>query len=417
MSNEYDRLAQALAAGGVGAALERLAVELRDAKKYRELFQARQMQVRRRLGLPVIDRANLSDTPEPLRTQLEDGYVEACREVGRLFLAEGRLRDAWPYLNVAGDRDVLREAMRGIDADDPRATDVIELALYEGVWPVGGLELVLKSRGTCNTITTMEGVLGAMSKEDQSAAAGLLVRHLHGELLANVRADIARHDGNAPAETTLESLLAKRDWLLADDAYHIDTTHLSATLRFARLLADADDLRLAVDMTEYGRRLSRQYHFEAEEPFAEFYASTRLYLRALLAHATAEPADAIDEAVNYFRVRVENLSIDEHGTNPVEHYLALLARVGREEAAMNESARLIPPGTGTIGIAPNLLELADRSGRYDRLTEICRDRGDLVGFAAGLVESASRGGGYFDSNTETRSSQSRTEKRDSRSQI
>ncbi|MEX0586037.1 MAG: hypothetical protein WD176_05310 [Pirellulales bacterium] len=393
MSTEYDRLTAALAGGGVDAVLERLAVELREAKKYRELFQARQMQVRRRLGLPVIGRGGLGETPEPLRTQLEDGYVEACREVGRLFLAEGRLRDAWPYLNVAGDRDVVRQAMTEVGPEDPRAGDVIELALYEGVWPLGGLELVLKSRGTCNTITTMEGVLGALSKEDQAGAAALLVRHLHAELMANVKADIARQGGAPPVETTLEGLLADRDWLLADDAYHIDTTHLSATLRFARLTTAADDLRLALDLAEYGRRLSSRYHFDAEEPFVEFYPSTRLYLRALLAHATTtsagqggQPAGAIDEAANYFRGRVERLNVDEQGTSAVEHYLALLARVGREELAMTEAVRLIPVGSSTVGIAPGLMELADRSGRYDRLTEICRERGDLIGFAAGLVE-------------------------------
>jgi hypothetical protein len=39
-----------------------------------------------------------------------------------------------------------------------------------------------------------------------------------------------------------------------------------------------------------------------------------------------------------------------------------------------------------MGIAPSLLELAERSGRFDRLMDICRDRDDPIGFAAGLLQ-------------------------------
>ncbi len=75
-------------------------------------------------------------------------------------------------------------------------------------------------------------------RADQQAAAALLLRHLHAELLANVRADIVRQSGSEPAETTLAALVADRDWLFADNNYHIDTTHLAATIRFARLLEE-----------------------------------------------------------------------------------------------------------------------------------------------------------------------------------
>jgi hypothetical protein len=36
-----------------------------------------------------------------------------------------------------------------------------------------------------------------------------------------------------------------------------------------------------------------------------------------------------------------------------------------------------------------MLELARQSGEYERLMEICRERGDVLGFAAGLIEAQS----------------------------
>ena len=46
----------------------------------------------------------------------------------------------------------------------------------------------------------------------------------------------------------------------------------------------------------------------------------------------------------------------------------------------------MPPGVRTSGFAPSLLELSREAGNYDRLMEACRQRGDLVGYTAGLVE-------------------------------
>ena len=102
----------------------------------------------------------------------------------------------------------------------------------------------------------------------------MLVRHLHAELLSNVKADIARQQGSEPTETTLLDLVADRDWLFLENNYHIDTTHLSSTVRAAQQIEDPELLRLAVDLTEYGRRLNRQFQFAGEEPFADVYPFT-----------------------------------------------------------------------------------------------------------------------------------------------
>ena len=79
-----------------------------------------------------------------------------------------------------------------MEVNEQNASEVIEIALYEGVWPVRGVELVLTHNGTCNTITTLDSTMHAMSPADRSAAVGLLIRRIHTDLLANVKFDIAR---------------------------------------------------------------------------------------------------------------------------------------------------------------------------------------------------------------------------------
>lgn len=391
-SLQFRQLAAEIASRGVDAALATLAASLKEQANYRDLFTVRQMQARHKLGLPIIDIGQTRDLADPLCTQLEDEYIVACREVGLLLLAEGKLREAWMYLQISGDKAAVRERLAAIEPTDENRNEIIELALYEGVWPRRGLELILASHGICNTITTLDGMLPNLSREEQSEAAGLLVRNLHANLLENVRADIERQQGKPPAETTLAELLADRDWLLAGGNYHIDTSHLSSVVRFARMSDDVETLRLAVDLTEYGQRLHTQFQFAAEEPFADYYPSHGLFLGALLAQAehslTAEGparADVIDRAIPFFRERAERTDIQASGTAAIEFYISLLARLKRFDLAMDELNHLIPAGQPTMGIAPHLWELAERSGSYAKMAEICQGRGDLVGYTGAMA--------------------------------
>jgi hypothetical protein len=389
---QFAQLAAEINTRGVAAALESLAASLKADKNYRDLFTVRQMQVRHKLGLPVIDVGQTRDLAEPLRTQLEDEYVVACREVGLLLLAEGKLREAWMYLQISGDKPVVRERLVSIESTDENSAEIIELALYEGVAPRRGLELILSSHGICNTITTLDGVLPNLAREEQAEAAGLLVRHLHAQLLDNVRADIERQQGKPPAETTLAGLLADREWLLEGGNYHIDTSHLSSVVRFSRMSDEVETLQLAADLCEYGRRLHTQFQFSGEEPFADYYPSHALFLGALLAqaehsqHATgAARADIIDQAVPFFRERAEKTDLEASGTAAIEFYISLLARLQRFDLAMDELNNMIPAGKPTMGIAPHLWELAERSGNYQKMADICQGRGDIVGYTGGLA--------------------------------
>jgi hypothetical protein len=172
--------------------------------------------------------------------------------------------------------------------------------------------------------------------------------------------------------------VAERDWLMDDNNYHIDTSHLAAVVRFALVIDDPADLRLAADLTEYGRRLSSMYQFAGQEPFTDTYPTHALFFRALL-------GEQVEEAVAYFRERAEQLAETEQGAAPAEIYVGLLARLGRYSEALDASASLLS-NVRVSGFAPSLLELSQRTGDYRRLLEVSRERGDMVTFAMALAE-------------------------------
>jgi hypothetical protein len=379
----YDELSTILKSSGPEAAFERLASQLREEGRYHELFDARLMQSRWRLDLPVIQTTSLDELPEPARTKLEDAYLDACREVGRLLLDQGRVREAWMYLRPVGDKQVVTETLEKIEPRDENVEELIEVALHQAVCPRLGFQLVLKNYGTCNAITMFDSHMHERPKAERQEVAALLIGHLHEELKDNLVAEITRQEGTPPREPSIEALVADRDWLFADGSYHIDTSHLSATVRFARVVEDPQVLKLAVDLTEYGRRLDAQYQYAGDEPFANAYAEQGLFFRAQL-------GQRVEEALALFGGKARELEQEEQGTAPAEVYVALLARLGRQREAIDALNELIPTGTRLTGFAPSMGELASASGEFQRMASVCRDRGDLLGFAAGLFSGAKK---------------------------
>jgi hypothetical protein len=374
----FDELLTQAQTEGVGAALESLAQQMRGEHKAHELFDLRLMQARHELKLPIIAPQALDELPEPLRNKMEESYLAACREVGHLLLAEGRLREAWMYLRPIGDKEEVAAAVAALPAEEHYEA-IIEIALHEGVAPALGFQLVLEHYGICNAISLFDSDMQGRPRAQRQLAAALIVRHLHRDLLAALVNDITQQQGKPPTESTIAGLVADRDWLFANDNYHVDTTHLSSVVRFALLAEDKEVLRLAVDLTEYGRRLTPQFQYPGDEPFTDTYPASALFFRAQL-------GQDVDEALRVFAERAASRPVDEAGTYPAEVYIALLVRLGRYGEALDAAARLLPAGVRTTDFAPGLLELARMGGEYERLMQICRERGDVVGFTAALLQ-------------------------------
>ncbi|MBI2481197.1 MAG: hypothetical protein HYV60_21925, partial [Planctomycetia bacterium] len=379
VETEFDQLQAALERGGVDAALDQLAHYLRENKKYHELFEALKMKARHELGLPLTYSDAGDELDASTRAKLEDGLIEACRDVGTALLREGAIREGWMYLRPVGDREAAAAELAKIEANAENIDALIEVALHEGVDPKRGYKLVLEHHGTCNAITTYESVVVRQNIAAQQAAAGLLVEHVHCELLATLRADIAQQQGSVPAEATLKELVADRDWLFGEHSYHLDTTHLASTVRFSRLLEDEAQLRLALDLTAYGRRLSSQFQYKGDQPFADIYPSHALYLGALL-------GEDIDAAIEYFRERADMLDPREHGGLPVEAYVQLLDRLGRYELAIEALLDFVQKQPdATSQAVPLMLELSQKAGDFDKLTAFCRSCGDVLGYATAAL--------------------------------
>jgi hypothetical protein len=362
---------------GSEAMLVSLADRLRAERKYHELFDVLLMQQRLQLGLPVLLSAPINELPEPTRSQLEAAYLAVCREIGTQLLAEKRVREAWPYLRPLGDRALVADGLASIDPDEENLQPMIEILLHEGIDVGRGYQLVLDHYGVCNAISAFEGAVATRSQAEQRDAAARLVRHLHQELCANLKADIENREGQPPAEATIREMIVNRPQLFENNAYHIDITHLASTARYARLLEDKASIALALDLAEYGGRLSPELRSPGEEPFVEARAES-LFLAAQL-------GQHVPEALAYFRDRAEKVDAYHEGALAAEVFVVLLARLGRLAEAIDTAATLIPPGTHITGFAPSLMELSQRAGDYTRLIEVCRTGGNVVGYAAALI--------------------------------
>ena len=375
----FEQLEQQCTAGGVEAVLEHLIAGLQQEKKHHELFEALKMQVRHRAGLPLLYGESGDDLDPKQRTLLEDGLLGACRQVGTGLLEDGRVSEGWMYMRPVGDVAAAREMIHKIDVQEDNIDEMVEVLLQEGVDPARGFSVVLQNYGTCNAITTFESVMPQKSKADQRAVAQLLLRHVHQELFTNVKADVATRQDSEPSSTTLAELIAGQEGMFGEHSYHIDTTHLASTTRFSRILDDEESLRLALDLTQYGQELHEQFQYEGDEPFTDIYRHHAFYFQALL-------GENLDEALAHFENRSDNVDTNQWGTVGIETYIDLLARVGKIEEAIAVTIEKIQPGQRTMGLAPSLLELCERSGNYSPLMDACRKSDDVLGFATGLMQ-------------------------------
>jgi hypothetical protein len=193
--------------------------------------------------------------------------------------------------------------------------------------------------------------------------------------------DWQRRQGTpADPQLGLTQLLATLPGWLQDGTYHLDTTHLASTVRFARVLDDPATLALARDLANYGKQLHPQYHYPSEEPFADLYAASLTFFDALLGHQT-------EASLKYFLQKAESLDPQEHGTVGIETYVDLLDRTGRHAEALRFLVRKMPPSARPFGIAPSLLELSRKAGDFRTMLQQSQERKDLIGFAAALLQS------------------------------
>jgi hypothetical protein len=389
-------LDETLRTAGPKAALDRLVAHLNERKEFRALLDALLLKARHELGLPLIQDGNLSELDEPLRTEYETRYVEAIRTVGARLLESGDIAAAWPYFRAIGETEPVLKALEAYRpaAEDERVGTIIEVAFNQGAHFRRGFELILEQYGTCSAITAFEHL--PPDEAIRTACADRLVRRLHEELAANLRADIAQRGQPLPAEDTpITALIASRPWLFGEDAYHIDLSHLTSVVRFSPLLKDRETMALALGLADYGRNLSPRHRSEGEPPFENHFADHAVYLQALLGRD-------VDAAIAHFQAKLPPAgdesesetegSASAYGTYPAQVLIGLLLRLGRLDQAIEVAAEHLAELPESALTCPSLAQLCQRAGQPARLGQVARAHGDLVRYAAAILQTGSGSG-------------------------
>ena len=377
----FETLGQVLESRGAHAGLELLVQRFRDEKKYPLVFEARLMQSRHALGLPLVLNERLEDLPEEKRAAHERAYLEAAREVGGLFLADGDIPRAWPYFRAIGESAPVAASIDRL-APQENQEAVIEIALHERVHPRKGFELILANYGICRAITFFDQYPDRKTRED---CIRLLVRTLHHDLVAALKRTIERNETAIQETHSIPELISGRDWLFGEYDYYVDTSHLVSILRFSLDLTDRETLSQAVELAEYGKHLSAMFAFRGDPPFEDGFLDHGIYLRALL-------GENVEEAIAHFRSKIAMSSPDVAGTVPAQTLVLLLARLERYPEAIDASLEYLAATDQNQLLCPSIFQLCQMAGDYGRLQSLARERGDLLHFAAASLSRPHREG-------------------------
>lgn len=369
--NAFDLIDQALRSGGPGGGCDFLARKVIEEKNYPLLFEVRLLKKRYELGLPLIQVEDPASLPADLRRDYDKAFIDAAREVGGLFLADGNIARAWPYFRAIGETGPVAAAIDKFDSQEG-IEPVVEIAFMERVSPYKGFQMILSNYGICRAITSF-GQYPCREGRDESLR--LLVRTLHSELVESMKRVIERNEGQAPDTRSVPALMEGRDWMFEGYSYYVDTSHLISVVRFSLDLNDRETLDLAIELTEYGKHLGSMFQERSDPPFENFYADHGIYLRALR-------GEDVDGAVAHFRTKIEGYDPNETGSAPAQILVGLLARLERYTEAIDISLRYLS-GTSPSELAcPTVYQLCFLAGDYDRLKTISRERGDLLNYTA-----------------------------------
>jgi hypothetical protein len=382
--NSFASIEKARLANGPSAAIEELLRSLESRGELHRLFDGLLLKKKFEMGLPVSRPTSFDNVPDERQGEFEEAYIAAARRVGEAFLSQGNVPQAWIYLRTIREPERVTKALEEIAVDNglPENVDeLISIALYERAHPVKGLELMLQSRGTCNTITAFDQAVPQISSEDRIRGAAMLVHHLSGELFQSVCRDIERRESAPCTCKSLIEAITERDWLFDDGNYHIDVSHLAAVVRFARFLPpESADLPVVLQLCEYGKRLSAQFQFPADPPFDDYYTAHLRFFQ-ILANVHR------DEAIAYFQDRIRSAT-DLEDRRLIAYVLVdLLVRIDAKNDAVMVAKEFLADLDESSGFS--FAQLCEEAERMDVFRETAQNKGDLVGFTAALLKEPS----------------------------
>jgi hypothetical protein len=372
----FDRIEQTSRSRVPDAVLDSVAQIALQERNYQMLFGARIMQVRHRLNLPLVDTEPVMALTDEQRRVYEEAFKGAAREAGELFLAAGDIPGAWQYFKAISDAAPVAAVIDRININQINTEEnidrVIQIAYQEGVSRSRGFELCLKRHGICTAITWFGSNPDPASRQH---CLKLLVETLYESVAASLQETIAATENAAPIEKSIAELIANRPWLFEGNGSYVDSTHLTSVLRYAPELRDLRTLRMAAELADYGQQLNPMFHFRGDPPFEDTYRDHGAYLRALI-------GDDPDAQIAHFRGKIRAVG----DSMPAKVLIELLVRLGRHQEAIEASLEYLPPD-GASGNFALALQLCQMVGDYKKLRQLAREHGDLLAFAAGVIQS------------------------------
>ena len=377
----FDELAGLSESNGPAAALDRLVETLREQQQFHKLFDALMLKRKHELGLPLSRPSSLQDVPDDQRKAVEETYVAAAREAGERFLEAGDIPAAWMYLQVIKEPEKVSAALDDVPLPteyDEKSEQLLNIALYQGVNPVRGVQMMLKAHGTCSTITALDQCLQNLPAEGRAECAKVMVRSLYQDISDSVRRHVEQRVPMLPPDSSLKELISGRDWLFEGGNYHVDVSHLNSVVRFARSIpAPAEELDLAAQLAEYGSHLDPQLQYGGEAPFDDFYPAHVQFFNVVLDRNA-------DQALQYFRDKLE-AEPDEQDKPLLAYVLVdLLMQSNRLDDAVEIAEKYLTDLGDDVSFS--FADLCREAGRQDVLQRVTRARGDLVGFAAAVLQ-------------------------------
>jgi hypothetical protein len=368
----FDRL---LESENPSASFDLLLARFRAAKDYRSVFEARLMKKRLELGLPVFLTDDLSALPSELREAYGQEVTEAARDVGELFLSDGEIAQAWPYLKATGDSARVADAIERVTPGDD-LNRIIEIAFEEGVHPAKGLELIAAKYGICRALSAFE--ISAVRKDREKCIA-VLAHNLHAELVERLGDAIEQEEGSRPASTSIAQLISGREWLFGEYRTYLDSSHLASLLQHCPEVTDDGLLRIFHELCEYGKRVSPEVRVQCQPPFEDGCIDFEHYVEALL-------GIDVESHLAHFRRKVTEAAPERVMSLAAQVLVGLLARLARYDEAL-EVALTHFPNVGSADLTcPAAPELCRLARRFDRLKELARERGDWLSYAAATLE-------------------------------
>ncbi len=353
------------------AAVDDLIADLRSKEDYHQLFYALLMKARVGLGVSPFPTGPAAELPADVHEPYEEAIRAAAREVGSLHLAKHDLPRAWGFFRLIGEPEPVKDALERLrPGPDDDIYPLIDIAWHQRVHPQRGFDLLLERHGVCSAITTISSSDLSHNIPLRLQCIRKLVAALHEQLSDRLQTDLIAREITLPSPATIPQML--RDELFADDAYHIDVSHLASVVQMSLELPPKDSaLAQARELAEYGRRLSPAFRGGLDVPFDESYTDYAVYLGIL-------DGVEVESGITHFEAKIA-AEIADGNSFPAEVLINLLLKLDRLPQALEIAKKYLAnlPDDAELSCL-NLIELARRAGDYAAVADAARAKGDAV---------------------------------------